>query len=105
MSAPTLPVDLQWVAHTLMPYLRYAFQHVLHRNLDITPYIQRVLDSSTSKSVGYLVPALVPAAIGELIWARAPTLMVMTSSSSVSSSQSSVATKTFRPSLMISRKT
>ncbi|RYN90925.1 hypothetical protein AA0119_g10943 [Alternaria tenuissima] len=53
MSAPTLPVDLQWVAHTLMPYLRYAFQHVLHRNLDITPYIQRVLDSSTSKSGSY----------------------------------------------------
>lgn len=51
MSAPTLPVDLQWVAHTLMPYLRYASQHVLHRNLDITPYIQRVLDPSTSKSV------------------------------------------------------
>ncbi|CAN9250115.1 unnamed protein product [Alternaria alternata] len=36
-----------------MPYLRYAFQHVLHRNLDITPYIQRVLDSSTSKSGSY----------------------------------------------------
>ncbi|KAI4952784.1 hypothetical protein J4E91_003258 [Alternaria rosae] len=47
MNAPTLPIDPQWFAQNLTPYLRYAFKHVLRDDLDITPYVQRALDFSS----------------------------------------------------------
>jgi hypothetical protein len=57
MSAVVLPVDPQWVAQTLTPYLRYAFKHVLRHNLDIASYVQRALDFSTTQPVrGHCYP-------------------------------------------------
>ncbi|KAI4623604.1 hypothetical protein J4E80_003415 [Alternaria sp. BMP 0032] len=47
MSAPILPVYPQWVAQTLTPYLRYAFKHLLRDDLDIEPYVQRALETSS----------------------------------------------------------
>ena len=54
MSASTQPIDPQWVVHTLTPYLRYAFQHVLRHNLDITPYVHIALNASSCNPVSCL---------------------------------------------------
>ncbi|KAF1916642.1 hypothetical protein BDU57DRAFT_240110 [Ampelomyces quisqualis] len=38
-GAPKLTIHRHWVEHTLIPYLRYAFSHVLAYDEDITPQI------------------------------------------------------------------
>ncbi|KAF1936830.1 hypothetical protein EJ02DRAFT_438276 [Clathrospora elynae] len=49
MTAPKLSIDPHWVAQTLVPYLRYAFRHVLRSNTNITPYVERAVDFCLTK--------------------------------------------------------
>jgi hypothetical protein len=38
------PPDLQWVSKTLTPYLRYAFNHTLPYDADLTPQVHRAIN-------------------------------------------------------------
>jgi hypothetical protein len=58
------PPDSHWVSQTLTPYLRYAFNHALSYDADLTPQVHRAINICMHQPVrdihvGFTITALI----------------------------------------------
>ncbi|KAF1831288.1 hypothetical protein BDW02DRAFT_632982 [Decorospora gaudefroyi] len=44
-----IAIDPHWIQHTLIPYIYYALSHVISRDVDISPYVQRAIEFCMTK--------------------------------------------------------